>query len=887
MDLQIGKPNIILLPATPADHSATALATARVLLQLRPVADASALGTVRVAGVTLRASLACVPGQPASVTYDWSKTTPADVVLAGSPDDPGLRALIALVIGKIHGVNPVSIANNAAFRFLFGGGGNLVSAGLNLGGTGQGTWDQLNLAFLGAKDWALALGRDYFLAKVREGMRARWHSLPPPYGPSPVLLSDQVVCTADIFGQCIDHSRQLVYLDRFEISLCPGSILFSGTARAVTEAWYVPDVSADFSFTCTVSLDTNQQLVLTMGTSHIDFNEWYAQVFDWLSFGALQDVVKKAFQEALLSDQSQRELSGLFSSSVIGQLAAIGKSVDVTTTPKADGVAVLADAVIFSGSVSVADTSRSPVADLVVLRREGDPDVRVFLAGGSWAPGGDLIEVDWDFGDGTTLIQQHDDVRLEVEHHYQPGEFMAKLRAVDRTGRTFSCSTLVRVGLMSMTCPSTIFERTQSPIPMAFNLAEDGNPLEGVTVTLSGGNWQTSGTTGQNGAVSLLVDPARFVPLAQPYANNGWWVTHSLTTTAVKTGYRSETLTLFLADRMLQLRGDSLIGSAKAASLSIEVYQGDAPVAGATVVVTGKDNWQTQASTPANGWVQCAVGSEHFIPFNGTTSIGNGCYASAYVLVDASKAGYHPAAQKTVYIGFALPDNPVYQAIRERFEKWWLWSLELSTAIDRGDPFDSRVVSALPDVLVSVSAFRDALVWEADPSALPVLSLGEMLGVTSEVEGGLVGRIESLGRMLEKQLVPVKEAAGKLRPHAEIHRTAGRIRPIAMKESWPAPAIATRWRERSDRLLATAEVTARLRPSAANLPDRCRGLLGLFAKISALERLPSRFLPIAELLGMARHISSESPANRVEELLVIAQKNIDALSANEKQQIRR
>ena len=880
VDLQLGRPNVVFLPTSPTDPTTRAQITVRCHLQLRPLADASALGTMRIANITARAAVACIP-QAAAIKYDWADTTAADIVLAGSPDDPALRAMIAKVISRIHGTNPASQASNAAFRFLPGNGSNLASIGLNLSVTGQGTWNQLNLAFLGTKDWSLALGRDYFLAKVREGMCARWQSLPPPYGPSPVLLSDQIACTLELAGNCLDHARRRVYLDRFEISLNLGAIMFSGTARAVTDAWYVPDLSADFSFTCVVGLDANQQLTITMGASAIDFNQWYAEIFDWLTFGALQGVVKNAFRDALLSDQARHELSGLFSSSVIENLAAMGRSVNVSTTPRADSVTVLAEAVIFSGSVEVAETSRSPIADLIVLRSNNDPDVRIFQAGGSWAPGGDLIGIDWNFGDGTTLSQRGDNVRLAVEHRYLPGEYVANLRVLDSSGRTFSYSTQVRVGHMTLVCTSPVIERTQSPASVTFTLTEEDGPVDSVNITLSAESWQTTGISDQNGSTSFSIDPAHFAPLAQPYAVGDWWATHYLTVTATKTGYRSETLTLLLADRMLQLRGDSLVGQAGTANLNIGVFQQDIPVAGAEVVITGKGNWQTRQITPASGWVRCTVGSAHFIDLPKTTSIGNGCNATAYVLVDASKASYHQAPQKTIYLGYKLPDNPIYQEVRQKFEKWWLWAEELGAAIDRGNPFDPGVVNALPDIALVIATFKAVLDLEASPSSIQLLSIADILGIGSGAEENIIGRIGTLCMTLERNLSPLHKAAGAFEHQTKTIQPQAKSRTAGIKEHWPKPVVGKRWKERASRLLASANIAAQRLPASIDLPDRCRKSLSLLGQISALERLPSGLLPATELLGMNKKTPEISVEDRLETLLKIAQRNIDALSTHE------
>jgi len=883
-DLQIGRPSVALMPTSPTEQTTRARLTVRANVQLRPLADASALGTVRIAHITARATVACFPGtnsQPASIKYDWAETTAADIVLAGSPDDPALRTVITQVISGLHGANPASQASNATFRFLPGNAGNLVSIGLDLGATGQGAWNQLNLAFLGSKDWSLALGRDYFLAKIREGMCARWQSLPPPYGMSPVLLSDQVACTLELAGNCFDHARRRVYLDRFEVSLSPGAIVFSGRARAVTDAWYAPDVSAGFSFGCVVGLDANQHLTIAMGASTIDFNQWYAEIFDWLTFGALQDVVKNAFRDALLSDQARHELSGLFSSNVIENLAAMGRSVNVSTSPRADRVAVLADAVIFSGSVEVAETSRSPIADLIVLRHNGDPDLRTFQAGGSWAPGGDLVGIDWNFGDGATLSQRGDNVRLAVEHRYLPGEYVADLRVLDCSGRTSSYSTLVRVGLMKLACASPVIERTQSPVSATFTLTEEDSPIDGVNVTLSAGSWQKTGISGQDGSSSFSIHPAHFATLAQPYAVGDWWATHYITVTAAKAGYRSETLTLLLADRMLQLRGDTLVGQAGTASLNIGVFQQDAPVAGAEVVVTGKGNWQTRQVTPASGWVHCTVGSARFFDLPKTTPIGNGCNATAYVLVDASKAGYHPAAQKTIYLGYKLPDNPIYQEARQKLEKWWLWAEELSAAIDRGNPFDPSVASALPDVTVAIATFKAVLALEADSSSIQLLSLTDVLGISSGAEENIIGRIGTLCTTLERNLSPLHKAAGAFKHQTTTIHPQTQPRALGMKERLPKPVVGKRRKERASRLLASAEVAARLRADNITLPGKCREALSLLGQISALERLPSRFLPATLLLGMNKSTPEVSVTKRLDTLLDIAQRNIDASAAHE------
>jgi hypothetical protein len=891
LELVLDAPHVTLTPGPAAVGPQQATAIARLRYQLRPLADAAAPGITGTADVSVRAALDLRAGSGGDsatpvIAYDWSATTRNDITVygqSGADADQAAQAILAVLqatkgaVGVRLGDAVAGLSGLPALRFLSGAAGGLAALGANVLPASAGTQNQLAFPFAGSRDWAMALSRDYVLAILRDGMKARWSSLPPPNGTDPVLISDQVVCTLRIAGECLDSARRRVYLDSFDVSLGAGAVIFTGAARAVTDAWYMPEIHATFSFAARLSIDAAGQLAVTTDASTVDLSDWYADVFDFFSFGAIAQMVGTAFQKALMSPAAGEDISNLFSARVLNALASLGKAVQLAVAPRADTVLVLPDAIIIQGNVEVPELPRRPDAGFVVLRG-ATPGRRLLHGGACWAPGRALARLAWDFGDGATVQRAGTAERIVEEHDYAPGIYVATVTASDDAGHSFSYSERIAVGQMTLAADRWIFEHQQSPIPVDFTVTEAGVPLQGATVTVSVPGWQQQHSTGADGRAHFSIDPAKFTPIAAFADPSGWWVTAAMSVAASKAGYSTQTGTLYIADPQLQLTGDWLISSARAPfAARFRVLRADSAlaVAGAIVTATGAAPLG-QATSGADGYAELVLDPAKFVLYPQPAWSGN-VLATGYAIIEASKDGMH-AIQHQLKMGVAVPSLGSWAAARAQLDEWWKWPIELAREIERGRPVDDVVRDSLGDVMLSLDVMREVL-------ALPDAG-SQLLAVTDVL--GIPGTETNHAEALEKQTTAIARTLG--RNVAAAHKTItaalarkapAREAPAAHRRTAPASersrAVIAHEEQRAARVRAlarAAKAIPALSPEKAGAAAGLEKAIALLGRLARLARQRSPALPLATLLGVAGEDAAAAVDRRIDELLALMRRRL-------------
>ena len=183
-----------------------------------------------------------------------------------------------------------------AFQFIPSGLGNskVLVIGMNVGSTVKGSKAGIQQSFV-KQDWALALSREFVLGQILNALKQRYGDIPPPFGSGPVTLSESTVCTIPTPFGCVEYSNQRIILENLDVSLSNGAIVFSGLLTQKTDAWYVPDISATFLANTTLSIDSNQDLIVSVGQPEIQLQQWYAQVLNFFLMNTLKTVWKMEF----------------------------------------------------------------------------------------------------------------------------------------------------------------------------------------------------------------------------------------------------------------------------------------------------------------------------------------------------------------------------------------------------------------------------------------------------------------------------------------------------------------------------------------------------------------------------------------------------------------
>lgn len=891
LDFVVNSPQISLLPSTPSDTASRAMAVSRVLFQARPLADAGAIGLTGTADVTVRAALRTTTSDPAhaatttSIAGDWSGTGPADVVVHGlsTADADVVRNFILNVIRTGAGSMSLAAAATAlpglsaapAVRLISAPGGNVACLGLDFGVGAAGLPEQILWDFTQGNDWALALSRDYLVALLREAMRATWSALPPPVGTAPVLIAEDQMCVFEIFGNCIDRARRRVYLDSLDVTLTAGSILFMGVARMVVDAWYIPPVSAAFTFTAIPSIDANGAVAITIDHTSINLLEWYAQIFDALSFGAFAGIAQNALQSALSSSTASTYVSKLFSV-VLKALESLGKTFQLNVSPHATSVLVLPEGIFLGGAVNVGGLSRSPEAEFVVLRGAGRAARRILHASRCVAPGNTIAQLRWDFGDGQTIVRNGTDIRLAEQHDYAPGTYRPSLTLTDDAGQAIGFSGPVfDVGLMNLGADKSVFARQTAPLQATFKVDEDGHPLDGATVAASGPGWRVEQVTAADGRATLTLDPARFVPLATPVpdATGEWWLTDALEIEASKADYRGVSSQIYLADPQLEVSGrqyydapghgllqvgrPTTTGTTYAARFT--VLQHGTPVSGATVTASGKNGWQTQESTDATGSATLNLPSTEFVPVDPPLVVGDD-ELIASMAIEGSKPGSH-SGTLTVYLesqAFRILPKPrrtigeLRRHMREWVERQPPWGPPEQPGEERVNPPVEQVV----ELGLALDVVEQVIVAGEGRSQL--VSAAELIGHNARGDDPhetMSKRVDEAVAQIESMFHAVETSVPRVAPDVGIRRRGG------------ARTAHQEWSARARGLQRAAAVIALLSPAGKELEPELHQAMKMLGGVALVADRPSVAPIAASLLGLGREDASGSIIERVDALL--------------------
>ncbi len=503
VELQISSPRVSFITAAHPDQRARALAISRVYYHSRNLADAGDPGTGAVADVTIRAILYISTGDPAplaggaQLVADWQETTRDDITVHGVSNqiaDELKDALLSFIGEDGGGSFPVQAIGAAgaqvgslAFKFLsipVPGVRPALVVGINAGNVIKGSKAGLQEWFL-SQDWAFAISGAYLLEQIKAKLQQQFGSLPPPLGGSSVTISSTTICILPTPFGCAAQARQRDILERFEVSLSWNKIVFSGQVTRIIDAPLVPNVTATFTAEATLAIGGNQELQVSVSQPQVQLGQWYAQVFNILTFDSIGTAVREAVRAALQSGVQQGQISNIFSSETLRALASLGTSVNLQIDPRATNVWVRPDGVVLNGTLAVANTSAPPEASIVTLPSSSSPLRRILYGGWSWAPGAQITRFQWDFGDGQSEVTDGTNARFVTEHNYVPGEYTPCLTVTDGFGRTATNCSPMRVDLFN----AATYESRSVPSSMMAGQSYDVS----VTMRNTGTTTWTSG----------------------------------------------------------------------------------------------------------------------------------------------------------------------------------------------------------------------------------------------------------------------------------------------------------------------------------------------------------------------------------------------------------
>jgi PKD domain len=463
VELLINCPRIFMVPVGPPDDMARALLTSRILYHSRALNDPKDPGLSVVADVMkLRVKLFLTTGDPAPLnagTYlvaDWSETSADPNVV-----DEVKGAILDFISSEGGGSYPIPALGttsqpigSAAFQFIQAGGGDLVAVGMNVGSAVKGSKLGLQTNFV-QQDWALAISSNFAISQLLTSLQTQLGTLPPPYGPNPLLLSDTSVCIVpNPFGGCLTSVREKVYLESLAITLQNGQIAISGTLRQVSDSILVPPITADFQASATLSIGPAESLKVTVSQPSVQLSEWYAQLLNGVLGGAFTTAIANGIKAAVQSS-SGTSFSGLISADVLKSFTSLGGTAAIDITLSANSVSIRPEAIITQGSLAVGGVTVPPVADIVALR--GASALTLNLnALGSWSPAQPSTSFLWDFGDGTPQLQSNDSQpAVAVSHTWpQARQYTVKLTVSNQSGLASATQLVVKPGVLELIPPS-------------------------------------------------------------------------------------------------------------------------------------------------------------------------------------------------------------------------------------------------------------------------------------------------------------------------------------------------------------------------------------------------------------------------------------------------
>jgi hypothetical protein len=396
-------------------------------------------------------------------------------------------------------------------------------------------------------DWALALSSEFITARIADVLRTRLGpTLPPPLGPAPVVLAEQQVCVLPApwpLQGCVQQATQRVFLDVLTVTFTQQGILLTGAVRQVTDAWFVPVVSASWSTLLTLSLGAQGALAISFSDPQVQVSEWYAVVANAISGGAIANLVRDGIANALTSGNNAQITASLgeFVREAVSAGRVIGANLQLAPT----SVEHRAGGVIVHGNVLVNSTLPSPVAFFREIPGRV-PGTLIFNAAESWAPGAEILEYQWTFGDGQSASFTGAQRKIAVEHTYAAGRYTCCLTIRDSLGRTAQHCVAVSPGMLDLKhvpdggvpwqfCETAGFQQ------LTFSVASSGSPASGCTVSAEGNGWSVQGVTGSLGVVTLSVDQQKVRAMGFVVPSLNRHVVGSIRVTALRPGYATAT----------------------------------------------------------------------------------------------------------------------------------------------------------------------------------------------------------------------------------------------------------------------------------------------------------------------------------------------------------
>ena len=341
------------------------------------------------------------------------------------------------------------------------------------------------------QDWALALSADYLIEQLLARLDSDLGGLPPPYGQAPVL---------------VDSSRGAeVYLDAFTVLVGAGQIDVAGAVRRVAAGPF-GTVTANWSATITLSLNSAQRIDAAVSEPAVQLHEWYAVVGNFVTGGQIAAAVARVIHDQLAGGLANAGVDSLVSATV-GRIAASGTTADVPVRVDAADVEIRPDAIVVHGTVTTLGVPGPPQVALTAIQG-GNPGRLTLHAGGSWAPGGELTSIAFAFGDGSSQTFAGPDAALVTDHLYTPGLYSACVTVTDQSGRTATRCVAVQPGMLIVEVrDSPTWEFCSSAPTLTFDVTSSGSAVPGAVITVSGNGWALAAETDAQGVAELALDP--------------------------------------------------------------------------------------------------------------------------------------------------------------------------------------------------------------------------------------------------------------------------------------------------------------------------------------------------------------------------------------------
>ncbi len=557
VELQIGAPTVSLDSGAYPENRAWV--TSRVYYHSRPINNPSDIGINAVADVRAAASFALSTGNPglltreAALISDWSNTAIDIVTVYGATSDVEneVRGAILEFINDDAGgaftIPPFGDSGGAigsvGFRFL-NSGSPVLTVGLNSTSQVKGSTSELTQVFV-QQDFALAISGDYLMGMIISAIRSSFGgNLPPPNGPNSVEVWVGKVCTISTPFGCWAHATQHVILDALNIALAQGQISVSGRVTIHTDAWYVPEVIADFTLPITLSVGADQSIQVNVGEATVSLEEWWAQIANFLSGNNLASAIATGVQSAVQSG-SQGQFSTILSPDALGRLGSLGSTTLIQVNPVANAVEIRTDGIIIHGSVNIGNRFGGLQVSFADILVPGFPNRHLLHAGNSWAPGSIIDTYSWDFGDGQTAVFSGQNAQFVAQHDYSPSANCNPcLSATDAYGSVVTVCKFASGTLVLHKVPEIIRGNPSewdvclkiAPFVAEFYVLLGDQPVSDATITVSGqAGWQVSGNTDSSGRVRLILDPKKFFSFDG--GGDGPFSESYVTTTAHKSGF--------------------------------------------------------------------------------------------------------------------------------------------------------------------------------------------------------------------------------------------------------------------------------------------------------------------------------------------------------------